>query len=502
MSSTHRPSGARPHAPDRVLGDPLDGRLDLDDLDAPLDLESIGDDHDDPYLSERVRAWLDEKGVLPWVRRHRVVLASASAVALVAVSIAGITYVRRPVPLPAQPRLVLTSSGADVDQVQVDTASRPHNLTLSVVLTSAEARGVTMTLLGLTGPGLVDNPGGIHEEVDPSQPDRALQTTAGIDCSEATTFAAVLAATPASYGVVVRRTSSGGDSRVDTVPLRGGSRLAAVVRQQCVQAAADRQLVVHSVGLTPLPDAVGLDLSLTVGATSGSAWNIERVVADPGSALTSSDGPTYASPERAAVLTATLYPSDCGHPLRDIADGIPVQAAPAGSSIDGGAGTQVLLPLPPDARTRIVELLATQCGTQPVTALIDQVITHEGSSVDSGGTLELRMHLVAPGAFVLPIDDTTTEAGRLHPDESPAAVTDGVATPVITWEVPPCARLARTGVPDLRVRAVVVQGEQTVERPYLLTLGGDELRVGITRLCGDSVAARVLTSVSDPALTH
>ena len=172
MSSTHRPGGARPHAPDRVLGDPLDGRLDLDDLDAPLDLESIGDDHDDPYLSERVRAWLDEKGVLAWVRRHRVVLASASAVAIVAVSIAGISYARRPVPLPAQPRLVLTSSGADADQVQVDTTSRPRTLTLSVVLTSAEARGVTMRLVGLTGPGLVDNPDGFQEDVDPSQPDR------------------------------------------------------------------------------------------------------------------------------------------------------------------------------------------------------------------------------------------------------------------------------------------------------------------------------------------
>jgi hypothetical protein len=300
----------------------------------------------------------------------------------------------------------------------------------------------------------------------------------------------------------VRRTSSGGDSRVDTVPLRGGTRLSAVVKQQCVQSAADRQLVVHSVGLTPLPDAVGLAMNLTVGAANGAAWNIERVVADPGSAITSSQGPTFASPDQAAVLTANLYPSDCAHPLRDVADGIPIQAAPAGSTIDGGAGTQVLLALPPESRTRIVEMLGTQCGTHPVTVHIDQVITHAGSTADTAGTLELRVHLSAPGALVVPIDDRTTEAGRLSPDESPAAVTDGVAVPVITWEVPPCARLARTGVPDLKVRSVVFGGDRTFERPYLLTLTGDELRVGVTRLCGDSVAARVLVSASDPALTH
>lgn len=502
MSSPHRPPGVHPRAPERVLGDPLDGRLDLDDLDSGLDLEWIGDEHDDPYLSERLRAWLDDKGVIAWAHRHRVVIAGAAAVLLVGGAVSGISYARRPVPLPAQPRLVLTSSGADADQVRVDTAANPHTLTLSVVLSSAEARGVTMTLLGLTGPGLVEDPGGVHEFVDPSQPDRALQTTAAIDCADPATFAAVLSSTPDDYGVAVRRNSPGGDSRVDTVPLRGGGRLLAVVKQQCMQSAADRQLVVRAVDLTALHDAVGLELSMTVGATSATAWNIERVVADPGSALTSSQGPTFASPDTPAVLTATLYASDCAHPLRDVADGIPIQAAPAGSTVDGGAGTQVLLPLPRDARTRIVELLGTQCGASPVTAQIDQVLVHAGSTADSAGTLELRMRLSAAGVFVLPIADVTTPAGRLHPDESPVNVTDGVATTAITWEVPPCVRLTRTGVPYLSVTAVVGNGGQVIERPYVLALEGEQLRVGITSLCGDSVAARVLASPSDPALTH
>jgi hypothetical protein len=149
-----------------------------------------------------------------------------------------------------------------------------------------------------------------------------------------------------------------------------------------------------------------------------------------------------------------------------------------------------------------VELLGSQCGTSPVTAQIDQVLVHEGSTAVSGGTLELRMSLSAPGVFVLPIADTTTPAGRVHPAESPVTVTDGVATTAITWEVPPCPRLARTGVPDLMVTAVVGTGGQVIERPYVLALGGEQLRVGITALCGDSVAARVLASASNPALTH
>jgi len=485
-----------------VLGDPLDGRLNLDDLDAPLDLESIADDNDDPYLSERLRAWLEEHGVLAWVRRHRVILASASAVAVLAATAGGVAYARRPVPLPAQPRLVLTSSGADADQVQIDTTRGTPTVTLSLVLTSAEARGVTMRLLGLTGPGLVENPDGIEEDVDPALPDRALRSTARISCTDAATFDAVVSATPADYGVLVRRTSPGGDSRVDTVPLRGGIRLSTVVKQRCVQASADRQLVVRSVQLAPLADSVGLSLLITVDASSDTAWNIERVVASPGSAITSGDLPTFASRGRPAVLEADLHPSDCAHPLRDIADGIPIQAAPAGSTLDGGAGTQVLLPLPGSARTQIVEALALQCGTRPVTSQIDQVIVHAGASADSGGTLELRVRLTAPGALTSPIDDVTSTAGRVHQEESTVNLVDGITTAVITWDVPPCARLARTGTPDLTVRAVVSDGDLVIERPYRLPLGGEELRLGITRLCGDSVAAQVLASASDPVLNH
>ena len=50
--------------------------------------------------------------------------------------------------------------------------------------------------------------------------------------------------------------------------------------------------------------------------------------------------------------------------------------------------------------------------------------------------------------------------------------------------------------------AVVSDGDLVIERPYRLPLGGEELRLGITRLCGDSVAAQVLASASDPVLNH
>jgi hypothetical protein len=498
MSSPHRSPGARQHAPDQVLGDPLDGRLDLDDLDAPLDLESIGDDHDHPYLSERLRGWLEEKGVIAWVRRHRVPLAGACALVVAAVAVAGVSYARRPVPLPEQPRLVLTSSGADADQVQVDTSGDEPVLSLSMVLTSAEARGVRMTLLGLLGPGLVENPRAIPEEVDPAEPDRVLRTSALLRCGTPELLAAVLSATPQAYAVSVRRTSAEGATRVDAVPLRGGSRLHAVILQQCVQARADVELDVTGVRLAPLTDAVGLSMDITVEAIGGNAWNFERVVSTPASAITSDAGPTYASPDTPARLQADLYPTDCAHPLRDVAGGIAVQAAPAGASVDGAAGTQVMLPLPSTVRTSIVQLLSVQCGDRPVTATIDQVITHAGGGADSAGTLELRMHLQAPGAFVVPIEDTTTDAGRLRPDESPVHPVDGVATAVVTWKVPPCSRLAVTRVPKLVVSAVVLSGDSAIQRPYLVELVGDNMRVGITRLCGDDVAKEALITAQRP----
>ena len=99
MADTPRPHHASPSADGPRFGNPLDGRLDLDDLDRPHDLDLLGQDAS-PLVSERLSAWLEERGINPFLRRHRRLVIATTAAVVVTLAASGLWWVSRPPPLP------------------------------------------------------------------------------------------------------------------------------------------------------------------------------------------------------------------------------------------------------------------------------------------------------------------------------------------------------------------------------------------------------------------
>ncbi|HSN06531.1 MAG TPA: hypothetical protein VLV82_04230, partial [Candidatus Angelobacter sp.] len=153
-----RPASTRVGAP---AYDRLEGRLDLDALDAPVDLDVVAGGADAPLLAERVAEVLERLGVTPFVRRHR------RSVSVVVVAAAGVLvglgawWTSRPEPLPPTPHVLVTASGSDRSQIGLSPAAGGLvRVRLDVAVVSSERAGVAVTLLGLTGPALEPPPDG------------------------------------------------------------------------------------------------------------------------------------------------------------------------------------------------------------------------------------------------------------------------------------------------------------------------------------------------------
>jgi len=106
VAGAQRGNGHRAASGDSVAAYPLDrsldGRLDLDDLDAPLDLDVIGAGDDRPRISERLCRLLETAGVGPFVRRHRVPLVAGVLTAAL-VAGAGVQWWVDRFPCPTRP---------------------------------------------------------------------------------------------------------------------------------------------------------------------------------------------------------------------------------------------------------------------------------------------------------------------------------------------------------------------------------------------------------------
>jgi hypothetical protein len=171
-----------------------------------------------------------------------------------------------------------------------------------------------------------------------------------------------------------------------------------------------------------------------------------------------------------------------------------VHAVPRGvpDAVEDHAPT-ILLRLPAATRVAITELLASQCGTRPVTAVVEQVDVAAPPSAASPGTLDLTLRITAPGVVFVPIDVTITAAGRLRPESSPVQLADDGALAHVSWPLSTCDQVAATGVPSLSVRAVVFHGSRAIQRPYRIRLGGAQLRAALSQLCGVTTAYTALT---------
>ena len=243
-----------------------DGRLELDEdghlLDgdgAPVvDLVDLEDPHAVEELApSRVRPWLDEN-VAPWARAHRRALVAVGTVAVVVLT-GTVIWQTRPPYVPPVVALELENAildGNDLGGPEITGSD------LSVAYAGrAMTAGDRVEVLALTGPGLVEARGtGVLTSTERSR----LVLGATVDCRDP----ALTTATPASYGLSVRRTSAEGDVLETTTPFGAmTTELDLAVLSHCVAELAPAHLVVESARADSDPGQPTAAVSLLVRNT-------------------------------------------------------------------------------------------------------------------------------------------------------------------------------------------------------------------------------------------
>lgn len=467
-----------------------DGHLDLDDLDLATSLDVVGDD--EPRLGELIAARLEAAGITPWLRRHRLLLSATAVVVVLAMVAGGVVWLRRPVPLPRDPRVLVKVSGPDPTAVvELDeTTGRPVGVTQQLSLTTAERPGVVIEV-ALAGPGLspVDESRG-WTVVDRSQADDVFAVDGRLDCSTPESTTAVVGAGADDYGLQVRRTAPEGEVRTERVPVVGALALVGAVRAGCLQIAADRDLAVTSAVATPVPGTAAATLDLTVANRSPRRWMGLRVSLAASPLVVGAGPAADLEPGTTQHLVARVWPDDCADPARALERGLPVrpELGPDGNPDAGTLPTPtVQLALPDSARVDVVRAVQATCGTDVPLLTVESARMRSGAQGGRAGTVDLRVAVEADDARRLDAEAVgSLVVGTLAAARFPVPVRDGVARLDLTWQLPGCEAVLRAGRPRL---TVTLQGGTA--RPYLLDLRGDDLRVVLARLCGDEVAAVV-----------
>jgi len=467
----------------------LDGRLDLDDLEAPLDLDVIGAGSDRARLSEHLRRVLESTGVAPFVRRHRVAVVAVGVLVALVLGSAGWWWASRPVPLPDAPLLLVKTSGPDQEQVTVDAARGDVvGLTLSVAVASVERRGVGVELLRLTGPGLSAPTSGRVSLVDTSLTDSVTTVSAALDCTSPASAAAAIAAEPGDFGVVVRRIAPEGETRDDRIRLVGAQRLAQLVRSTCLQAVADRELTMVSLAATRVAGVAAVDLDIVLTNAAVRVWQGLRTSTRGLPWLVNIHPSADLAAGGMAALRTRLWLQDCAHPSGALADGLALRASFSPDDLVAGAadtvGNTFTVPVSSAMRARVDAAFAGLCASSAPTATVTQAIVHSGSSDTTAGTLELTLLVLAKDATFVEVNSgLATAGGTLTPFDSPVHLTGGVGVLHAGWELPRCADLLASGLPRFSVNLVTLDAASE-RRPYSMALGGEALQDALRRMCG------------------
>lgn len=466
---------------------PLEGRLDLDALDAGhddlLDLDVIGEER--ATLGDRIAA-LDVPGR---IARHRTAATAVGVVVVLLLVSAGVWWVRRPAPL-GDPRITARAAGEEPTAALVaDALSGKYDaVQQQLLVVSGEAPGVDVRLLGVSGPGLtVDNAAtGIALPADSA--DRAIAVGSRLACVTPEATTAALSSGPDDYTLVVQRTSTSGEERVDRVPVVGSSTLADLVHRGCLQIAIDRDLLVTSVTARPYPGMATLALDVGLFNPSPRVWTGLHIAASAQPVVVNNGLQVALEPGTSGDLRAQFWPDDCADPVGALREGIAVEAdlGPSGQAPSLATTTSVLLRLPGQMLDDVAKAAVAMCGTTPPRGTVEWARLREGGGNGSGGVIDLGLSLTTPGAGIVEVDhlgDGSASVGELFAYESPAHSVDGVASIKLQWRLPSCRVLLRDGLPRLHV---VLAGD--VRRPYLVPLAGDDLRAVLYRLCGSEVA--------------
>ena len=496
MTEAQRGSAAAPSRPGSSAypsaDTRLDGRLDLDDLDAPLDLDVIGEDSDRPLLSEHVRRILETTGIAPVVRRHRTPVVAGAVVAALLIGSAGYWWVSRPVPLPDAPLLLVKTSGADQDQVTLDPADgarKAVGLTVNVAVASVERTGVQVELVSLTGPGLTPPTTGRVSLVDTSLTDAVSTVSATLDCTTPASADAAIAAEAADFGLVVRRIAPEGETRDDRIRLVGAQRLAQLVRSACLQAAADRELSITTVTARPLDGVAAADLDVTLRNTGTRTWSGLRTSTRALPWLVNGRSPTDLAAGGTAAIRTRIWLQDCANPSSALADGLELRASFTAEDLEPNApdniGNTITVPVDAATRGRVDAAFAGLCSSSTPAATVTQAIVHNGGDDRSAGTLELTLAVRAEGAALMEVaQGLGTAGGRLTPLENPVHLVNGRGVLHAAWELPRCVDLLAAGLPRFSVNLVGLDSTGDERRPYVMPITGDDLRVALARVCG------------------
>jgi hypothetical protein len=217
-----------------------DGRLELDEdgqlVDGATAVDLTDPDAVEDLATSRIQPWIDDT-VAPWVRGHRRALVAVGLAA--AVVIAGSAWWGSRPPYVA-PTVALELDNAILDGNDLGGPEIAEGR-ISVAYTArALTAGDQVEVLGLSGPGIVP-----EFAVTPvTTAERArIQLSAEIDCRDP----GLTTATPAAYGLHVRRTDATGDVLETTVPFGSATtELDLAVLSHCVSELAPRGLGIRS----------------------------------------------------------------------------------------------------------------------------------------------------------------------------------------------------------------------------------------------------------------
>lgn len=480
-----------PPAPGRAPSD----RLDLDDLDPLVDLDSavdldvVGDDG--PTASERLTGWLRERGVTDVVRRHPVAAVCATALVVAAAALGGWWWSSRPPTLPEPPGVVAAVSGEDPALAETSPDGQATQVQQAVDLTVTEARDVGIEVLGVTGPGLGDVAGLPIVIADVDRRDSPVPARGALACGTTAQTSALSGARDIDYRVVIRR-NRGTTSAVDAIPLVGAQRLLDLIRSTCLQRAADRELRITGMSVQRLPGTAALRLEFVVQSTGEGTWTSLQIADAARPTLVPVGDPLTVVPQESALVHGNLRPADCADPASVISSGVLMSASPPGGAPPGGAEPPIVLTLHPGLQRAIVDSVRALCGAASAKLTIASALMRTGSRAGTGGTLDIELTVVSHGASAVKLVPSTTAAGRVTPQLQTPVHGSSVGPTRVTWELPPCAALVDTGLPQLHVDLETGAGSGRTMLPFLLPLDGDVLGVALNRLCPD-VAPEIRT---------
>lgn len=469
-------------APGGGPADDASGRLDLDALDDvhAVDLDVVGDDR--PRAGDRAAEWLETRGVLPFARRHRGLVAAAAAVVVVA-SVAGArAWAGRPPSLDGPPQVTASLGTRPPAAAELAPNGQATQVGLDVDLAIAEPATVGVEVAGLVGPGLGDVAGLPLLRTDRDRP-AVVPARGALACGTTADVARLGEARDVDYRLVVVRTNGAGARAVDQVPLTGAAPLLDFVRTTCLQRTADRELRVVGGSVKPLDHVVGVRLALTLATSGSEPWTDVRVSYAARPALVTQGPTATVAPDRPGTVVANLWPSDCATPLGDVSGGVLVSASPPGSP-DPGADPPVTLSLPAPLQVALAQRIHALCGPDVPTLQVTGTALDAGSGPGSGGMVGIDVRLRSSAQW-LEIGTTVTDAGRLEPVDPQPLLEGGTAEAQVVWRLPSCAALVDSGLPRLQVFTVDADTYGGMRRPFLLPLDGPTLGTEVARLCPD-----------------